>query len=598
MAEKPRIISAPPKITSHSGPKAAMPASATVSEAGTLQKAMSKVLREGRLTRPGFSGAWVNLEFPRNAEEIHRYTVEGARVRLFKSNESGDLVYHLVPEEYMLPKYQTRMLVEVQRELAGNLPDGAHLLKPANLREAMTASAIDVLARRAASAVPGVSKDQEAVTARKLAHILVTYSVGLGVLEPLLRDPNVQDVYVDAPAEENPVHVTLGKLPVEAGSGKCATNITLSEEEAQGLLARFRMQSGRPFSEAMPVLETDLEELSTRVTVIGKPLSPSGVAMALRRHATDPWTLPKFVQNRNVSQLAAGLLWFLIDGRSTMLVAGSRGAGKTSLLGAMMLELPREQRILTIEDTLELPCPEMQRLGYKVQSLYVRSAIGGTSELGADDALRVSLRLGESAIVLGEVRGQETRTLYEAMRSGSAGSAVLGTIHGNSPRSVFERIVYDLGIPAKAFNATDIVVISGLIRPGGGKGYVRRVTSIAEVAKEGGKEGEFNELLAYDPQSDGLAPTDIYMNRSERIRAIAEQWGMSYKEALGNIQARGEIKAALCTAAQRTGRKDFLSASWNARANARYWELVEGMKGADNAALVGSWRAWFDRLAA
>ena len=183
---------------------------------------------------------------------------------------------------------------------------------------------------------------------------------------------------------------------------------------------------------------------------------------------------------------------------------------------------------------------KMQELGYKVQSLFVQSAIGGIGDRTADDALRVSLRLGESALVLGEVRGKEAKTLYEAMRSGSAGSAVLGTIHGNSPKSVFERIVYDLDIHPEAFSATDIVVICGLVRPGGRQRQVRRITAISELVKDG-QPGEFVDLLAYDDSTDSLVETEHFSN-SSKIASIAKQWGLSYDEALANIRARGHIR--------------------------------------------------------
>src|SRR6266581_8870585 len=115
--------------------------------------------------------------------------------------------------------------------------------------------------------------------------------------------------------------------------------------------------------------------------LVGRPLSPEGLAMALRRHSPDPWTLPRMIRAGSLTPLAAGLLSFLIDGRSTILIAGSRGAGKSSLLGALLFEFSRNQRILTIEDTLELPGPQLQDLGYKVQSLYIESALGGKGEM-------------------------------------------------------------------------------------------------------------------------------------------------------------------------------------------------------------------------
>ena len=316
------------------------------------------------------------------------------------------------------------------------------------------------------------------------------------------------------------------------------------------------------------------------------------IAVALRRHSPDPWTLPKLIRAGSLTPLAAGLLSFLIDGRSTILIAGSRGAGKSSLLGALMLEFPQAQRILTIEDTLELPGPQMRELGYKVQSLYVESALGGRGEMTAEEALRVSLRLGESAIVLGEVRGQEARTLYEAMRAGTAGSAVMGTIHGNSSTSVYERIVHDMGIPPMSFMATDVVVIAGLARPGGSQRFVRRVTEVTELAKSRGP-GAFEALLEYRAASDLLEATEVFRDSSERIDAIARTWNLTRDGALENIAGRAAVRSALLGTADRLGREDLLGAAWVARGNAKYGSLVEeGLRGLE---LVDEWTAWLSR---
>ncbi|KXB01325.1 hypothetical protein AKJ43_03460 [candidate division MSBL1 archaeon SCGC-AAA261D19] len=121
------------------------------------------------------------------------------------------------------------------------------------------------------------------------------------------------------------------------------------------------------------------------------------------------------------------------------------------------------------QDTAELPMDQLKSLGFKTQSLRVQPAIAGSQwELKAEDALRAALRLGESVLVVGEVRGPETKMLYEAMRVGAAGNCVMGTIHGSSTKDVFERVVYDLGIPSSSFKATDLIVVASPIRPKGG----------------------------------------------------------------------------------------------------------------------------------
>jgi type IV secretory pathway ATPase VirB11/archaellum biosynthesis ATPase len=557
------------------------------------EKGLLRMLARGRRMRPSFSSSWVIPE-PPDGDLLHEYRAGGATVRLIKAAATGEVVYHVSPDEFALPFYQNRVIHDARKELSGAAPDAFRGGGGAFPREAAMDKSIGIVSRLLEEVgAPGLAPSESADLAATLSETLARYSVGLGVLEVPLADPYVQDIYVDAPADSVPVHVALGPTPVEIGSGKCSTNIILTEDEAKSILSRMRLASGRPLSEAMPVLETDLEEFKTRVTVVGAPLSPEGLAIALRRHSNEPWTLPRLVAAKSLTPQAAGLLWLLIDGRATILVAGSRGAGKSSLLSALMLEFPLSQRILTIEDTLELPGPQMQAIGYKVQSLFVRSTLGGTEELTADDALRVSLRLGESAIVLGEVRGREAKTLYEAMRSGSAGSAVLGTIHGNSPLSVYERIVFDLGIPAKSFNATDVVVVCGLVRPGGSQRQLRRVTSISEVVKSPDSDAKFVDLMRYDERKDALVETEHLRRGSDKLRSIASSWGMRVEELLDNVEARAKTKHSLVAASRAS--PEFSGARWNALSNSQFLAIVDRMGTERNYGMAyDKWRAWLE----
>jgi len=276
----------------------------------------------------------------------------------------------------------------------------------------------------------------------------------------------------------------------------------------------------------------------------------------------------KLAYNGSIDVSMAGLLSFLIDGRSAMLVCGARGAGKSSLLSAMMFEFPLSQRILTIEDTLELPTPQMQALGYKVQSLFVESSLEHTNEEMADQALRVSLRLGESAIVLGEVRGKEAQTLYQSMRTGKAGSSVLGTIHGESASSVYERVVHDMGIPKEAFMATDLVLTMGLSRPGGSSRSVRRLVEISECHRNN-DAAEFHNLLEEEGAFTGSA-----LNASSVVRRIASSWDMSMDEALSNIQARTDMRQVLLDSAA-SGGLQYLEPEWVLRCNRFFWDRID-----------------------
>ena len=562
---------------------------------------LTNTLRRSTLTRPGFSGCWVDPHPPEKGDKLTSYNLGASKVTIYHIPNEIDTLYHLEIADYKLSKDEVELLHLTRDELMEYYPKRLALQNLSHTKQVVREMAQRLMQRVARETGIQLSGSAASRVQRfgELAEILTRHLVGLGALEILLSDPHLQDLYIDAPASENPIHLRIGGFASGAVGDKCITNVTVTDEEAEALLSRLLLDSGKPFSEAMPVLETDLREYNIRVTAIGKPLSPHGIAMALRRHATDPWTLLKLMSSNSINPLTAGLLNFLIDGRSTILVAGPRGAGKTSLTGALMLEFPKNQRILTIEDTLELPSAEMRELGYKVQTLFTRSAVGGQGvEMTANEALKVSLRLGESAIVLGEVRGEEARTLYEAMRAGTAGSSVLGTIHGNTAKAVFERVVHDIGIPAVSFQATDIVVVAGLTSPGGSvRNQQRRIMEVSELSKTAREPGTFRQLLVYDEATDTLKATAAYLEGSERIKHIADSWGIRYEEALEQIQLRATYRERLVELSRRAKRPELVSAEWVGKSNAAFWDIMErategGTKRGVYASVLSQWEAW------
>jgi type IV secretory pathway ATPase VirB11/archaellum biosynthesis ATPase len=243
----------------------------------------------------------------------------------------------------------------------------------------------------------------------ELTKILVRYTVGFGLVEALLDDDKVQDITINSPMGRIPIFI------VHNDFGDCTTNIIPTSPEGESWASKLRMISGRPLDEANPILDTELvlPTARARVAAISAPLNPTGLAYSIRRHRDKPWTLPLFMKNGMLSALSAGVLSFLIDGSRTMLVAGTRSSGKTSLLGSVMVDIMRRSRIITIEDTLELPVESLRKLGYNIQSMKVASALTrGTTEVSADEGIRSTLRLGDSSLIVGEVRSVEARALY------------------------------------------------------------------------------------------------------------------------------------------------------------------------------------------
>ena len=438
----------------------------------------------------------------------------------------------------------------------------------------------------------------------KLTKILVRYTVGFGLIEVILQDEKIQDISINSPMGNIPIYI------VHQDYGDCVTNMIPTKSEAESWASKLRMMSGRPLDEANPILDTELAlpGAMSRVAVISPPLNPTGLAYSLRRHRDRPWTLPLFIKHRMLNSLAAGILSFLIDGARTMLVAGTRSAGKSSLLGAVMTEIMRRYRVITIEDTLELPVSSLRNLGYNIQSMKVASSLTkGTSEVAAEEGIRTTLRLGDSSLIIGEVRSVEARALYEAMRIGALANVVAGTIHGDSPYGVFDRVVNDLGVPRTSFKATDIIVVANPVRSADGLHRFRRITQISEVRKHWEQdpllESGFVDLMKYDSKEDELIPSPDLMNGdSEIIKAIAgnvKEWAGNWDAVWDNILLRARIKETLVEMSVKEKAPELLEAEFVIRANDEFHKASDKVKeevGAlDSKRIFFEWNEWLQR---
>jgi type IV secretory pathway ATPase VirB11/archaellum biosynthesis ATPase len=556
------------------------------------KKGFDKLVAERSTHRPHYSGCWLVKNIPRNAKKIEEYDIKDAHVQIFYLNEGIEYLYHIAPWEYELSNELTRIVRKTIEHLGQN-PPREFSLSFDELSSYVQSTSLQLITSLTNNKIALVRREYGVANEElqeRLARVVARYTVGLGILETMLSDDHIEDIYIDAPAPENPIYVTLNGISGSNSIVRCATNVVATNSEIEGLVSRFRQYSRRPFSEAFPVMEIDVASFDTRATVIGPPLSPMGTAIALRRHSRFPWTLLKLAFNETIDCFIAALISFLIDGRATILICGPRGAGKSALLGATLFEFPRTQRILAIEDTSELPIRKLQQLGYKIQSILVENEIGVEREEKTDEALRVSLRLGESAIVLGEVRGKEAITLYESMRTGKAGSSVLGTIHGDSARSVYERVVHDMGIPKEAFGATDIVITLGLYRPHGSPKQMRKIIELTELKKDS-NPGEFRPLVEFDHHTGKFNLHSI--EDSDIIERIAKSWNLNCEEAWMNILTRAKMREVLLAIAQK-GRKECLEPEWIAKTNEFLWQRMDVGK-VDHELILNEFESWVQR---
>jgi len=527
---------------------------------------------------PNFTFTRLAAQLPKDAELIDQYEIiadeEEITITILKKPNDPKHFYHVMPPEYALNEDHHNLLNLARNVLTEHRPKAEEFTDPERTRQVFLNISRDMLLELSKS--KGISLTHRELTS--LARILVRHTIGFGLIEVLLMDTKIQDVVLNAPITQNPIFIRHEKYD------ECVTNIIPSFEDADSWAAKLRLQSGRPLDEANPVLDTDLllEKARARVAAITAPLSPSGLAYALRRHRDQPWTLPLFINNKMINSFTAGLLSFMIDGSRTLLVAGTRSSGKTSLLGSLMLEIMPKFRTIVIEDTLELPVDALRKIGYDILRLKVRSALtSGTTEVEATEGIRTSLRLGDSALIVGEVRSEEAKALYEAMRVGALANVVAGTIHGASAYGVFDRIVNDLNVPTTSFKATDLVIVATPIKTPDGLHSMKRLTQITEVRKHWTKdpleEKGFVDLVKYNVDTDELEPTPELINGdSEIIKDIAgnvKGWAGDWDAVYDNILLRGKVKQEIVEAAIKLKKPQLMESEFNALANAIFHKI-------------------------
>ncbi|MBI2148735.1 Flp pilus assembly complex ATPase component TadA [Candidatus Woesearchaeota archaeon] len=335
---------------------------------------------------------------PLDGELLDSYFVsKNTHIQLFNTKETIKPLYHVNPPEFQISEDKYELLELARKVLAEHQPKAEEFIDPEKMRDTFFNIGRDLITELSQHKKIDLKFNE----IEELANILVRYTVGFGLIESLLQDDNVQDIAINSPAGSTPIFIVHGKYD------ECITNIVPSIEDAESWASKFRLISARPLDEANPVLDTELTipGARARVAIISRPLNPTGLAFSIRRHRDKPWTLPLFIKNGMIDDLAAGLLSFIIDGNRSILVAGTRGSGKTSVLGSVLVEIMRKYRVITIEDVRELPVDVLIDLGYNLQAMKVRSALlKSGSELGADEGIRTSLRMGDSSLIVGEIR--------------------------------------------------------------------------------------------------------------------------------------------------------------------------------------------------
>jgi len=551
------------------------------------------------MIRPNFMLTRFIATPPKHGKTVESYTIgKNILIEIFRVPGKVRYIYHVTPPEFKLTEEKYSILDSARKYLVARKPTEAEFTEPEKTREVFINIGRGLIKEISRS----MGADLKADEIEELAIILSRYTAGFGVLEILLADEKIQDIFVNSPIGLTPIFIQHNDFE------ECETNLIPTKEDAEAWATRFRMYSGRPLDEANPVLDTELQVPGgrARVCVITRTLSPEGLAYSFRRHRERPWTFPLFIKAKMFDPLYAGLMSFLAEGGRCILIAGGRASGKTSLLSSMLLEIMKKFRIVVSEDTLEIPIVQLRDLGYNIERLKSRSVITHIeTELPAEEAIRTALRLGDACMIVGEVRSREAVALFEAMRIGALSNVVAGTIHAESAYGVFDRVVNDLGVVPTSFKACDIITICNMLRSPDGIHRFRRVTDITELRKhwklDPADEGGFVPLMEYSAKEDRLKPTDVLINgESVIINEIAKrvrEWHGRWDSVWENILLRGRIKETMVGYADKLNKPEILEAESVSESNENFHLICEQTRQevgeVDPKIVYERWFEWF-----
>jgi pilus assembly protein CpaF len=369
--------------------------------------------------------------------------------------------------------------------------------------------AAETLLRREMPSVGGITRDQ-------IVSRVVDEVVGLGPIDALMRDPSISEVMVNAPDE----------VFFEREGILYLSDVRFRDfAHIQRVIERIVAPIGRRVDESQPMVDARLPD-GSRVNVIIPPVSPKSPTITIRKFRADKMTMNDLISTGTVVPEMVDFLKACVEQKLNILISGGTGTGKTTFLNALSFFLPENERIVTIEDPVEMKLQQPH-----VVTLEARPAnIDGKGEVTQRDLLRNTLRMRPDRIIIGEVRGSEAFDMLNAMNTGHEGS--LCTIHANAPRDALARIenmvlMAALELPDRAIREQTASALHLIIQLNRMKDGVRRVTHITEVTGMEGQIVTLQDLFKFEQTGVGedgailgsMAATGIRPTFSERFEA-------------------------------------------------------------------------------
>ena len=347
---------------------------------------------------------------------------------------------------------------------------------------------------------------------------------GYGPLDPIMNDPDIEDISCNG-----------YKLPVfvfNRAFGSLPTNIIFSMEDINQFVLKLAQKANKQVSLSNPLVDATLPDGARVQITYSDVVSTKGSSFTIRKFRAEPMTPLDLIRYGTYSPEVLAFLWLAIEHRKSLIIVGGTASGKTSTMNAVSLFIPQNAKIVSLEDTREIQLPHRNWLPTQTRELNVQGIKGGDIDLFA--LLKASMRQRPEYIIVGEVRGAEAQTLFQAMNTGHA---TLSTLHAGSVNEAINRLTHDpINVPPVMFTALDLVVVQAIYTSG--KNRIRRCLSIHEIDVNG--EGKITPIPLYEWD----IRTDKFRKETQMSRVLTEiafLRGWSGKELDNELKKREEF---------------------------------------------------------
>jgi flagellar protein FlaI len=361
----------------------------------------------------------------------------------------------------------------------------------------------------------------------KLTYYIIRDFIGYGKIDPLMKDSLIEDISADG--VNIPIYVwhrLYESLP---------TNIMFTDaSELDSFVIRLAYLAGKNISIAAPILDASLPDGSRIQLTYGREITRRGSTFTIRRFKADPLTISDLIAFNTISSEMAAYLWYIIENRASVLVTGGIASGKTTILNCLSMFIKPEMKVVSVEDTQEINLPHENWI-----PSVVRSGFKGDDKQSGTitlfDLLKAAVRQRPDYIIVGEVRGEEAYTLFQAMATGHLGMC---TIHAESAEAVISRLESEpMNIPKSLIAMTNVILVMQRNEVDGKP--ARRVSNATEVKEFEAKTNEIltEEVFRWNPKLDKFA----FLGHSTLLERQIKKTGLSEEDLQRELHSRKTV---------------------------------------------------------